>query len=80
METNQRLKYAAAGILYLITLLFTLYFGISKFELQGKVEDLQEEKDELLLDKIKLGIDLENITDAYWQLSNRLERMEGEGE
>lgn len=80
MEGKQRLKYSSAAVLYLITLLFTLYFGVSKFELESHVEQLQMEKDELQMKKIHLEIDLDNITDAYWQLSNQLERMEGEGD
>ena len=47
-------------------------------EIHAEKEQLQQENTELLLDKINLEIDLENITDAYWQLSNQLERMEGE--
>jgi len=49
-------------------------------EVHAENEKLQEENAELLLDNINLEIDLENITDAYWQLSNRLESMEGEGD
>ncbi|MDM8098682.1 hypothetical protein [Oceanobacillus oncorhynchi] len=49
-------------------------------EVHAENEKLQKENNELLMDKINLEIDLENITDAYWQLNNRLERMEGEGE
>ena len=47
-------------------------------EVHAENVQLQRENTELLLDKINLEIDLENITDAYWQLSNQLERMEAE--
>lgn len=80
MEGKQRLKYSAAAVLYLVTLLFTLYFGINKFELESRVEQLQIEKEELQMDKIHLEMDLENITDAFWHLNNELERTEGEGD
>jgi len=46
-------------------------------EVHAENEKLQEENAELLLDNINLEIDLENITDAYWQLSNQLERKQG---
>ena len=46
-------------------------------EVHAENEQLKQENNELLMDKINLEIDLENITDAYWQLNNRLERMEG---
>ena len=46
-------------------------------EVHAENEKLQEENAELQLDKINLEIDLENTLDAYWQLSNQLERMEG---
>lgn len=58
---------------------------IAMFVMANKVKEvheennqLQQENTELLLDKINLEIDLENITDAYWQLNNQLERMEAE--
>jgi len=46
-------------------------------EVHAENEQLQQENADLLLDKINLEIDLENITDAYWQLSNQLERKQG---
>ncbi|CEI81271.1 hypothetical protein BN997_01089 [Oceanobacillus oncorhynchi] len=43
-------------------------------EVHAENEELQQENTELLLDNINLEIDLENITDAYWQLNNQLEK------
>ncbi|GIO18126.1 hypothetical protein J18TS1_12260 [Oceanobacillus oncorhynchi subsp. incaldanensis] len=47
-------------------------------EVHAENEKLQKENAELQLDKINLEIDLENTLDAYWQLSNRLERGRAE--
>lgn len=48
-------------------------------EVRAENERLQQENAELQLRNINLEIDLENALDAYWQLSNQLERMEGAG-
>lgn len=65
MEQKRKMIYAAAGVLYLITILFALYFGGRKVEMQGQIEDLKEEKDELQIENYQL-------VDEVWHLNQVL--------
>ncbi|WP_193063427.1 hypothetical protein [Oceanobacillus oncorhynchi] len=43
-------------------------------DMRAEIERLQQENSELKIENMDLDIQLENITDAYWQLNNQLEK------
>ncbi|UUI41160.1 hypothetical protein [Oceanobacillus oncorhynchi] len=73
-------KILDAGLAVLLTGAVIAMFVMANAvkEVHAENEQLQQENADLLLDNINLEIDLENITDAYWQLNNRLEREQAE--
>ncbi|MCT1904095.1 hypothetical protein [Oceanobacillus sojae] len=62
-------------LVYLVAASF--YMANTNQELKQEINQLQQVNSELLLDKINLEIDLENALDAYWNLSNQLEKAGG---
>ncbi|MEK4305875.1 hypothetical protein [Oceanobacillus sp. FSL K6-0251] len=77
---KQKILDAGLAVLLVGAVIAMFYMANEVKEVHAENEQLKQENADLLLDKINLEIDLENITDAYWQLNNQLERMEGEGE
>lgn len=62
-------------LVYLVAVSF--FMASTNKELKQEIDQLQRVNSELLLDKINLEIDLENALDAYWNLSNQLEKAGG---
>lgn len=59
-------------LVYLVAASF--FMANTNKELKQEINQLQQVNSELLLDKINLEIDLENVLDAYWSVSNQLEK------
>lgn len=75
---KQKILDAGLAVLLVGAVIAMFYMANEVKEVHAENEQLKQENADLLLDKINLEIDLENITDAYWQLNNQLERMEAE--
>ena len=76
-NVKQKILDAGLAVLLVGAVISMFVMANAVKEVHAENEQLKQENNELLMDKINLEIDLENITDAYWQLNNRLERMEG---
>ncbi len=71
---------AGLAVLLAGAVIAMFYMANEVKQVRAENNQLHQENAGLLLDNIGLEIDLENITDAYWQLSNQLERIVGEGD
>ncbi|WP_080875570.1 hypothetical protein [Oceanobacillus timonensis] len=75
---KQKILDAGLAVLLVGAVIAMVYMANAVKEVHAENEQLKQENADLLLDNINLEIDLDNITDAYWQLSNRLERNQTE--